>query len=176
MPGRVGEVPEAVRRDLWRRSIGMCARCRRELDTGTRGPAPTANVAHIVASADGGARADPRVTPSDRNKIENLLLLCPTCHDVIDKDEDSHSTAVLLDLKSRHEMWCATLRQAGEKWNRTLSMVDFVNLPRMPLLAGGEVIEAAAREAELDPERPFRTQGMRAGLFVERVRECGVTG
>ncbi|MCY0946699.1 hypothetical protein [Streptomyces antarcticus] len=58
------------------------------------------------------------------------------------------------------------LRQSSQVWRSRFSSVDFVNLPRMPMLSAGEVVIRAARRARLDDAQPFGDQGMRAGEFV----------
>lgn len=170
--GRSNEVSDAVRRELWRLAIGMCYRCREELDPSTKGKSPTGHVAHMVALSDDGPRADSHISVSERNAVENLLLLCPSCHDVIDKnDGKGYSLAQLNELKHSHEMWTASLRQSGRAWQIRYSMVDYLNLPRMAMRSGGIELLSAARDVELDPDRPFRSQrGMGPGLFVGRVR------
>ena len=170
--GRSNEVSDAVRRELWRLAIGMCYRCREELDPSTKGKTPTAHVAHMVALSDHGPRADSGTSVSDRNAVENLLLLCPSCHDVIDKSEGKgFSLAQLHELKRSHEVWTAALRQSGRAWKIRYSMVDYLNLPRMAMRSGGIELLSAARDVGLDPDVPFRSQrGIGPGLFVGRVR------
>lgn len=62
------------------------------------------------------------------------------------------------------------LRQAGRVWRMRFASVDFVNLPRIAMLTSGAPVMAAARRAGLDAAKPFRGQGMAAGLFVANVR------
>ena len=108
--GRGPEVSESVRRELWRLANGMCQMCRRELDPGTTGRTPTAQTAHNVALSDHGPRADPILPSEARNAVSNLLLLCSTCHDIVDKnDGKAYSVAELSGLKAEHETWTAAL-------------------------------------------------------------------
>ncbi|WP_433491654.1 HNH endonuclease [Nocardia grenadensis] len=44
--------------------------------------APTAETAHTHALSYPGPRAAPGIsTTEERSSVENLLLLCPSCHD-----------------------------------------------------------------------------------------------
>lgn len=164
------EVRQSVRNELWRLANGMCQRCRQELDTGTRVGTPTAHVAHIVALGDGGQRSQPETSMEAKNAVSNLLLLCSTCHDVIDKDGgQGASVEELRKLKTDHEAWAADLRRAGNRWNVTYSSVDYLNMPRVAMLEGGSAVQQVAQRAGLDATRPFRGQGLAPGIFVGSV-------
>jgi hypothetical protein len=98
------EVSRSARNELWRLANGMCHKCRHELDTGTKGGTPTAQVAHIVALSDGGPRSVPDMAVEAKNDVSNLLLLCSTCHDVVDKNNGQRISAEQLrNLKADHE-------------------------------------------------------------------------
>ncbi|MFD9067611.1 hypothetical protein ACFVZ3_39545 [Kitasatospora purpeofusca] len=56
-------------------------------------------------------------------------------------------------------------------WRARFSCVDFVNLPRIPMLSDGAAVLGAARRAGLDVAAPlFLRQGLAAGLFVGLVK------
>jgi 5-methylcytosine-specific restriction endonuclease McrA len=165
------EVSESVRRELWRLANGMCQMCRRELDPGTAGRTPTAQTAHNVALSDHGPRADPTLPIGTRNAVSNLLLLCSTCHDIVDKNNGkAYTVEDLSRLKVEHETWTAALRKAGQAWRMSYSSIDYLNVPRVAMLPGGDVVQQAAQRAGLDPTRPFSGQGFAPGMFVGTVR------
>ena len=95
------------RKVLWARAHNQCAypACLQELiETPEIGNGSTVlgEEAHIRAQSPGGARYDPEYAEVD--SYENLLLLCPTHHTLIDKDGGSRFTvAWLLEIKSDHE-------------------------------------------------------------------------
>ncbi|MEO3806063.1 hypothetical protein [Nonomuraea sp. B1E8] len=62
------------------------------------------------------------------------------------------------------------LQLAALTWRMRFSSVDFVNLPRIAMLASGTPIVNAARRVGLDTSKPFHGQGMAPGLFVADVR------
>lgn len=165
------EVSERVRRELWRLANGMCQMCRRELDPGAAGRTPTAQAAHNVALSDHGPRADPTLPIEARNAVSNLLLLCSTCHDIVDKNNgEAYTVEELSGLKAEHETWTAALRKAGQAWRMSYSSIDYLNVPRVAMLPGGDVVQQAAQRAGLDPTRPFSGQGFAPGMFVGTVR------
>lgn len=165
------EAREHVRRELWRLANGMCQICRRELDPGTAGRTPTAQAAHNVALSDHGPRADPTLPIEARNAVSNLLLLCSTCHDIVDKNNgEAYTVEELSRLKAEHETWTAALRKAGQAWRMSYSSIDYLNVPRVAMLPGGDVVQQAAQRAGLDPTRPFSGQGFAPGMFVGTVR------
>ncbi len=61
-------------------------------------------IAHIVASHAGGPRYDPTVKRIICNTEENLILLCPTHHAVIDREPANYHTDWLRHAKAAHEL------------------------------------------------------------------------
>jgi hypothetical protein len=62
-------------------------------------------ISHIVAHSDNGPRGDPNFPSEDRDKPENLILLCGTHHDMVDVQPNSYSPGDLLRWKTEHETW-----------------------------------------------------------------------
>lgn len=63
----------------------------------------TGRICHIAARNEGGPRYDPTQTDEQRNEFENLLLLCPIHHDVVDADDIAYSVQRLKQMKAEHE-------------------------------------------------------------------------
>lgn len=62
------------------------------------------NIAHVKAQRSDGPRYDEGQTVKDRDALDNLLLLCPTCHKNIDVDnKDRFPVEELLSIKSERE-------------------------------------------------------------------------
>ncbi|MFD6564590.1 HNH endonuclease signature motif containing protein [Micromonospora profundi] len=98
------------RKRLWARSGNQCAfpGCRQELVESAVQTAPHGVVigdeAHIVAEADGGPRGSSGMPIKERNSYANMILLCPTHHRLIDKEEGVHfSVELLQEMKRNHE-------------------------------------------------------------------------
>lgn len=62
-----------------------------------------AQVAHIIAASPTGPRADPAATHQELVSLANLLLLCPTCHVVVDRAPDRFPVPTLEAWKNGHE-------------------------------------------------------------------------
>jgi hypothetical protein len=62
-----------------------------------------AEICHIRARRKTGARFDPNLTAKEKDEFKNLLLLCPTCHTLIDKDRKTFTSEVLFEIKDLHE-------------------------------------------------------------------------
>lgn len=60
-------------------------------------------VCHIKAQNSNGPRYDPRLSDEELHAFENLILLCPTHHTVIDVDSSSYPVERLLAMKAEHE-------------------------------------------------------------------------
>jgi len=97
------------RKLLWGKSRNRCAfyDCDQVLintfQGGASQPVVIGEEAHMVAENDDGPRADPNMPQNERDSYANLILLCPTHHTVIDKDEAAWSAERLRDMKDRHE-------------------------------------------------------------------------
>jgi hypothetical protein len=97
---------------LWGRSGNRCAfpDCRRELvedETLTDDPAVVGDEAHIVAREDDGPRGISTLTSDERDKYENLVLLCKIHHKKIDDQPNTYSVEYLRNLKVEHLDWIA---------------------------------------------------------------------
>jgi hypothetical protein len=66
-------------------------------------------MAHVVAAEDGGPRANPQMTPVERGSYDNLILLCPTCHTIVDKAPSSFPESKLREWKDNHTKRIAEL-------------------------------------------------------------------
>lgn len=61
-----------------------------------------AEIAHICGERPGAARYDPLMSDVERNGYDNLLLLCPKHHKLIDRlDPDGHPVELLREMKAR---------------------------------------------------------------------------
>lgn len=61
-------------------------------------------MAHISGERSGSARHDPSLSPEEVNGFENLILLCPNHHTLIDEVEpDQHPVERLKEMKQTHE-------------------------------------------------------------------------
>lgn len=72
-----------------------------------------AEAAHIFGEKQGAARWIPDMTQEQRDSIENLLYMCPTCHDIIDKAEIDWPAKRLFELKTSHEERVIGWREAA---------------------------------------------------------------
>lgn len=62
-----------------------------------------AEMAHVIPHGEKGPRHEERPTTEFKaDSFENLILLCPTCHTIIDKAPDGYSRSTLLDWKNKH--------------------------------------------------------------------------
>ena len=62
-----------------------------------------AEMAHVIPHGEKGPRHGERPQGKfETDSFENLILLCPKCHTIIDKDPDGYSRSTLLDWKNKH--------------------------------------------------------------------------
>lgn len=70
-------------------------------------PEVMADIAHIHGRRPGAARYEPTMTDQDRRHFDNLVLVCPNHHRLIDRLEpDDYPPEKLRSWKQRHEERC----------------------------------------------------------------------
>lgn len=102
-----------TRKLLWGRAHNVCsfAACWQvltadEVDarTGEELPTVVGEEAHIRSGRPDGPRYDPDYPQADIDDYQNLMLLCPTHHTLIDaNDGAAHPVEILIQMKRRHE-------------------------------------------------------------------------
>lgn len=118
--GRNGDLKPGDQRLLWGRAGGRCQRCNLDLSRDQAGwlPYNLAENAHVVASAVAGTRGDDGRSVALANSIENHLLLCRSCHKIIDdkhRGEKLFPTEALMKLKQDHEGLVKRLMDLAKK-------------------------------------------------------------
>ncbi len=101
------KISEPVKRKLWASSSGYCCNpsCHKELipifENGTI--TSIDELAHIIAQKEKGARGKDELPLSQRDEFENLIVLCPSCHTIVDKNPQTFTVDVLKKWKKDHE-------------------------------------------------------------------------
>ncbi|KHF77228.1 HNH endonuclease signature motif containing protein [Acinetobacter vivianii] len=92
---------------LWALSAGKCANpsCNRDLieSTTRHSLVVIGEQAHIIAHSIDGPRGEKNQSNVNIDSPENLILLCSTCHTLIDKAEQDYPLEKLQDWKKEHE-------------------------------------------------------------------------
>src|SRR5690554_3906811 len=98
-------IPAEVTRRLFVDSAGYCQNpgCLRELfPKEMSGLMHIAERAHIIPYGNGPRIEQKPDANFDVNSFENLIMLCPTCHSIIDKNEKAYPRELLLVWKTNH--------------------------------------------------------------------------
>jgi hypothetical protein len=61
-----------------------------------------AEIAHVFSANDQGPRANKLLSKAERGAFDNLILLCPLCHTIIDKASDEYPDEILKNWKLNH--------------------------------------------------------------------------
>jgi hypothetical protein len=100
------QIPSETRFRLFSAAAGHCQRpdCLQPLfPPEMGGDKHIAEMAHVIPHGGTGPRHEVRPAGEfEADSFENLLLLCPTCHTIVDKDPDGYSRGTLLGWKSNH--------------------------------------------------------------------------
>lgn len=117
-----------------------------------------AQVAHIVAFRPDGPRGRVTRRPKNIHRLENLMLLCPQCHKLIDDHPNEYTRRTLTEYKRRHEKW---IRQAvGMSPDRKTALLVFTAPIGKQTVAIGydHMLEAVA------PRYPVSREGLEIDL------------
>ncbi|MXV19093.1 HNH endonuclease signature motif containing protein [Deinococcus xianganensis] len=101
----MGQISEADIKLLWGRAGGICSNpvCGKDLTVLNSQLQwfQIGEMAHIIARQEDGPRGQ---TGGGSNAYENLILLCPTCHTMIDKaPAGQYTQEILISWKNDHE-------------------------------------------------------------------------
>ncbi|MFE7858699.1 HNH endonuclease signature motif containing protein [Streptomyces sp. NPDC057403] len=134
-------IGSTARKVLWARSADLCAYpgCLQRLTANLHDEEsqsleaagiPLGEEAHIISGSPEGPRYDASYPVEKVDSYENLILLCPTHHRLVDKKDGSgFSVETLRQMKSEHEVSRSSLKSGPEKRLeeielRTLAMVE----------------------------------------------------
>ncbi|MGF1339549.1 HNH endonuclease signature motif containing protein [Streptomyces flavovirens] len=143
-------IGSTARKILWARSSDVCAfpDCDQQLtvnlhDDGSKSleaaGIPLGEEAHIISGSKGGPRYDALYPPEKVDTYENLILLCPTHHRLIDKKGGAGFTVeTLRKIKSDHELSQRSQKTSQQKRNEEIELRTIA------------LIEAWANKADLD--------------------------
>lgn len=112
-------ISESEKRRVWAAAAGRCEICGADLLEGriTHRPMTLGQLAHIVGAqrTEGSPRGMAAMSGADRNKAENLLLICADHHDEIDRDGalDIVTIERLQALKRDREAWIEQVTALG---------------------------------------------------------------
>lgn len=100
-------IPLKIQNLLWGRAAGRCefegCNCKLTCDELTQDTENEAQIAHIVAASPNGPRSN-KDSINLQDKIDNLMLLCPIHHKLIDGDNRTKYTVECLkEMKRKHE-------------------------------------------------------------------------
>ncbi|MEU0509278.1 tetratricopeptide repeat protein [Amycolatopsis sp. NPDC006125] len=140
-------VPVTEQRKLFQRSGDMCAfpGCKKALTAKQTDSDPVASlgeIAHIVGASAHGPRGASPLTSRERNRYENLILLCNYHHQLIDSHPATWTVSRLEAMKRTHEEWVRS---------RLGSIDPVTGTADRGAQAGGDFIEWFITEAERWP-------------------------
>lgn len=99
-------IPLATRLRLFAASAGHCQKpeCLDPLFPAEMGgDRHIAEMAHVIPHGEKGPRHEDRPDHAfDPDSFDNLILLCPTCHTIIDKDAEAYPRSKILSWKNEH--------------------------------------------------------------------------
>jgi hypothetical protein len=91
---------------LWGASGSKCARCKNRVvedATLTDDPSIVGEEAHIASTKEDGPRYNDPLPMEKRDLYENLVILCCTCHKIVDDQVNGYPSNRLRQMKQEHE-------------------------------------------------------------------------
>jgi hypothetical protein len=133
----------------------------------------TGRICHIKARKPGWARYDPDQTDEERHAFENLILMCPVHHDVIDSDEETYTVEKLQEIKARHETENAYGYEPSDAIvNQLLAYIDDVAIvisasDHAQVDWGGDVLQPGSTKTVIERVFPLEGPGMTETIETE---------
>ena len=156
-------IPSKERYMLWVRSAGRCAICNKVLyeDGFTGYELNLAEAAHIVGRSVAGPRGKSTLPASERNNVDNLMLLCLEHHTMIDKAKLQGNFPVeeLHAMKAKHESRIRELTEMAEDQQTVILRMVGVVRGAPTGLSKEEAREAVIKSAKRYPHYTLRVEG-----------------
>lgn len=99
-------IPENVKRLLWLRAAGRCEfeGCNKILYEGevTKEYGNFGELCHVIGDSPNGPRGG-KESEALAKDIKNIVLMCPSCHKIIDSDTSKYTIKIVEGMKKRHE-------------------------------------------------------------------------
>lgn len=100
------KISDAVKRKLWASSAGYCCNpsCHRDLFPLFQDGSITCidELAHIIGKREKGPRGGNSLSLLQRDEFDNLIVLCPDCHTMIDKNPQTFTVELIKKWKKEH--------------------------------------------------------------------------
>ena len=80
---------------------------------------------HIHAVSPGGPRHNSDQDTSERNDVDNLIILCPTHHSLVDQAPSTYTASALRQMKGQHETRVAAMMESAGVAIDNQQAVDF---------------------------------------------------
>ena len=116
---------------LWGRSGNRCAICQSPLTQDKNAITASYTLgeqAHIVGEKEDAARGHSSLSADERDSYHNLILLCPTHHTEIDKNEKDWPVEKLHQKKSQHELWVMETLSESKDLNKLAHDTAITNI------------------------------------------------
>lgn len=97
-------IPQSILRRLYAHSGNRCAFPECHAPLFEENGLLTGECCHIEAYSPQGARFNNRQTDEERNSYDNLVLMCPRHHKIIDNDTANYTVERIKEIKYSHEM------------------------------------------------------------------------
>lgn len=138
---------------LYARSGNLCAfpGCTTRL-VNAQSQAQIGEFCHICAASPGGPRFDPTQSVIARNAADNLILLCPNHHSLIDQSPSNYTADAIANMKRQHESRVAALLTSAAS---ELTNVQAINFSRQIAAESVDFAIVVALRKELDALRRY---------------------
>ncbi len=124
-------VKPTIEKCLWGMTAGRCEfqGCNTYLGehSVTKAEGNFGEKAHVEAVSEGGARYKELMPNEELNSSDNIMILCPTCHKLIDEHPEEYTVDVLKEMKRTHELRIYQLTEIDDI-QTTLIMNYFANI------------------------------------------------
>lgn len=132
-------IKNSDRKILWAKAGNKCSMCDTDLTMKAESGKDivVGEEAHIISERINGPR---HKNLENYDTYDNLILLCPTHHSIIDKNSEDYSVEKLISIKEGHEKKINE-RTSPSKLNFKWTIYTDQNIKLKPILTGSELID-----------------------------------
>ena len=160
---------EKNQRIVWGMFAARCAICQEHLvERVGNASSSVGEVAHIVGEKEGAARGKSDLNLSERNDVDNLMLLCRKHHKVIDDNEEAYTVERLHRLRDDHLVWLADSLTSPQPWRVGISQYAYLNVPRLDEFANLQGYEI--RREPIESGATLRSLGFELNYLISSYR------
>lgn len=155
-------VSQKTKNLIWGTCAARCCICKEPLIRDGNEKSHIGEIAHIVGRKVNAPRGNSNLSIQERNNVNNLMLLCPTHHSIIDKYPEEYPIEKLHNIKRDHINWVKQSLVYIKNYKCNIKQYSYINIFRLREQASIQNLDV-----NLDEYKEFKSlHSLGYGLFI----------